>query len=110
MAFTGLVCPTCREPVAVVEHETPAMTYCKACGNHFFGQVAEAEPDKRLVGAEQAVVHDCADFARIARRAIGTQDLEDTYGVFGVGDRSEVIAIAEQHQLCQLGFCASSLT
>ena len=36
-AHTGLVCPACRQPVAIIERETDdAITFrCKACGHRW---------------------------------------------------------------------------
>lgn len=43
--FTGIVCPSCREPVARIEYEAPtSMTFhCPACGNRW-----SAEPPGAL--------------------------------------------------------------
>jgi transposase len=32
---TGLVCPQCRQPVAVIENQLPRVFWCPACGHRW---------------------------------------------------------------------------
>jgi hypothetical protein len=36
---TGLVCPKCKQPVAVIDPINPLMFKCPACGNEWAGRV-----------------------------------------------------------------------
>ncbi len=46
MVRTGIVCPSCKQPVALVEYETPtALTfYCPACGNRWSAENPRTKP------------------------------------------------------------------